>query len=100
MWYYAWLRHRASRSHNHIILNSRLWRRAVNRKGHSSLHDKGRSETVQSSAASQPLTVKRTLPGCHDFCEFRAVFSFFFSGVVVCIPLRSIHTTTHILFKQ
>ena len=36
-------------------------------------------------------------PVCHDFClvPFR-FFSFFFSGVVVFIPLHSIHTTTHI----
>ena len=36
-------------------------------------------------------------PVCHDFCQvpFR-FFSFFFSGVVVFIPLHSIHTTTHI----
>jgi len=27
-------------------------------------------------------------------------FSFFFSGVAECIPLRSMHTATHLLFKQ
>jgi hypothetical protein len=38
---------------------------------------------------------------CHDFCcvPFR-FFRSFFIGVVVFIPLRFIHTTTHFLFKQ
>jgi len=82
------------------MLNSRPQSARLSAKGAQLFARQGRSKIVQPSAATEPMTSHRLYRAVTIFASSVQFFSFFFSGVVECIPLRSMHTTTHILFKQ
>ena len=93
------LRHRASRSHNHIMLNSRPQSARLFCKRGAALCLAGAQQNCAALCGYQTDDFAQTIPGCHDFCKFRVVFFVLFqrSGSV---HSASLHAHHHAYFVQ